>query len=153
MIERDAERGIFNQCGANDFRKRRGKIGQRELAGRFARGEIFAERFAERDAERPDVSCGEQNRFRRGKWSGQRPRGRRFARRQNAVGGEFYVVAGGVNVGRLEPGVNESIFMQKIEHGKNCGEHAASFVWRERAARKKLAEVFVGELGNEVEAR
>lgn len=111
MIERDAERGIFDQCGANDFRKRRGKIGQRELSGRFARGEILGERFAERDAERPNVSRGEQNGFRRGKWSGERPRGGRFARGQNAVGGEFYVVAGGVNVGRLEPGVDESVFM------------------------------------------
>lgn len=153
MIERDAERGIFNQCGANNFRKRRGKIGQRELAGRFARGEIFAERFAEREAERPDVSRWEQNRFRRGKWSGERPRGRRFARGQNTVGGESYVVASGVNVGRPEPGVNESIFMQKIERGKNCGEHAASFVRCERAARKKLAEVFVGEFGDDVQAR
>ena len=153
MIERDAERGIFNQCGANDFRKRGGENGQRELAGRFACGEIPAERLAERDAERPHVSRGEQNRFRRGKWSGERPRGRRFARRQNAVGGEFYVVARGVNVGRLEPGVNKSIFMQKSERGKNCGEHAPSFVCSERTARKKLAEVFVGELGDEVEAR
>ena len=48
--------------------------------------------------------------------------------------------------------MDETVFMKKIERGKNRGEHAAGFVRRERAARKKLAEIFVGELGDDVEA-
>ena len=43
--------------------------------------------------------------------------------------------------------------MKKIERGKNGRKHAAGFVRRKRTARKKLAEILVGEFGDHVEAR
>jgi hypothetical protein len=153
LIERDAQRGVFDESGANDFGKGRGQVGQSELAGRSLRRQSFGERFAERNAERPDVRRGKKNGFGSGERRGERRGGSGFACGKNAVGGEFYVVAGGVNVGRLESGVDHAIFMKEIERGKNCSEHAAGFVGRERAAGKKLAKIFVGEFGDDVEAR
>jgi hypothetical protein len=57
-----------------------------------------------------------------------------------------------VNIGRLYAGVDETTFVEKIECGKDGGEHAAGFVGREGAAREKLAEIFVGAFGDDVEA-
>jgi len=57
-----------------------------------------------------------------------------------------------VNIRWLESGVDEAVSVQKIERRQNRGEHAAGFLSCERAARKELAEVFVGEFGDDVEA-
>ena len=48
--------------------------------------------------------------------------------------------------------MDETVFMQKIQRGKNRGQHSSGFVRRERAARKKLAQIFVGAFGNDVKA-
>jgi hypothetical protein len=58
----------------------------------------FGKRFGERNAEGPHVGCREKNGFRRGERRGERPGGSGFARGKNAVGGELYVIAHGVNV-------------------------------------------------------
>jgi len=57
-----------------------------------------------------------------------------------------------VNVGRLESGVDKSVFVEKIERGENWSERAASLVRGERARREKLAEVFVREFSDDVKA-
>ena len=57
-----------------------------------------------------------------------------------------------MNVGGLEASVNQPVFVEEIERGKNWSEHAASFIWSEGALREKLAEVFVGKFGDDVEA-
>jgi len=41
LIKRDAERGVFDEGGANDLRKWCRKIGERELTGRFAHRQGF----------------------------------------------------------------------------------------------------------------
>jgi hypothetical protein len=115
-------------------------------------GHSLGERFADGNAERPHVGAGKKYRLGSCEWRGERPSGCGFASGSDAVGRKFYVVAGGVNVGRLQSTVDETVFMKKIERGKNSGEHAAGLVRRERAARKKLAEIFVGEFGDDVEA-
>jgi hypothetical protein len=57
-----------------------------------------------------------------------------------------------VNVGRLDACVDETAFVEKIERGEDGGEHAAGFVRRESATREKLAEIFVGAFGDDVQA-
>ena len=152
FIKRDAERGLSDQSGADDLVVWRRKFWEHEASGRSLLRHNFGERFADGNAERPHVRTGKKYGLGSCEWSGERPGGSRFASGSDAVGRKFYVVAGGVNVGRLQSTVDETVFMKKIERGKNRGEHAAGFVRRERAARKKLAEIFVGELGDDVEA-
>jgi hypothetical protein len=48
--------------------------------------------------------------------------------------------------------MNETFFVEKIERGKDSGERAAGFVGSKRTVGKKLAEVFVGEFGDDVQA-
>ena len=111
------------------------------------------ERFAEREAEGPDVRSGELNGFGSGEGRCERPGGRRFAGSENTVGGEFDVVTDGVNVGRFYAGMDETFFVKIIERGENRGEHAASFIGTKRALREKLAEVLVGAFSDDVQAR
>ena len=106
-----------------------------------------------RDAERPDVGRGKKYGFGSCEGRGERPGGSGFTSGHDAVGGEFYVVAGSVDVGRLDAGVDETVFVKKIQRGEDGGEHAAGFLRRECAAREKLAEIFVGAIGDDVEAR
>jgi len=57
-----------------------------------------------------------------------------------------------VNVGRLYAGVDETVFVKKIQRGEDRSEHTAGFVRCERAAREKLAKIFVSAIGDDVEA-
>jgi hypothetical protein len=57
-----------------------------------------------------------------------------------------------VNIGGLDAGVDETVFVEKIERGEDGGQHATGFVRREGATRQKLAEIFVGTFGDDVEA-
>ena len=130
----------------------RRKFWEHEASGRPLLGHSFGERFADGNGERPHVGAGKKYGLGSSEGCGERPGGSRFASGSDAVGRKFYVVAGGVNVGRLQSTVDETVFMKKIERGKNRGKHAAGFVRSERAARKKLAEIFVGEFHNDVKA-
>ena len=49
--------------------------------------------------------------------------------------------------------MDETAFVKKIQRGEDRCEHTAGFVRRERAAREKLTEIFVGAIGDDVEAR
>ena len=121
MIEGNSKRGVFDKRRANNFGERRRKVGQSELAGAILRGQGFGERFAEGDAERPDVGCGKERGLRRSEWCGNAPAGSRFSDRKNAVGGEFYVVADSVDVGGFESAMNETALLEKIERWENRG--------------------------------
>ena len=83
-------------------------------------GKVLLSVSQRRDAERPDVGRGEENGFGRGERRSERPGGSGFAGGENAVGGKFYVVADGVNVGGLEAGMNETFFVEKIERGRTA---------------------------------
>jgi len=48
--------------------------------------------------------------------------------------------------------MDEAAFVKKIERGQDGREHTAGFIRCERAAREKLAEIFVGAIGDDVQA-
>ena len=152
-IEPDAESGVFDDGDGNDFGEGRGKGWKRKFAWSTLHGESLRERFAEREAEGPDVRSGKLHGFGSGERRSERPGGRRFAGSENAVGGELDVVTDGVNVGRFYAGMDETFFVKIIERGENWSEHAAGFIGTKRAVREKLAEVFVGAFSDDVQAR
>jgi len=152
-VERNTQSGVFDQSAANNFQERRGKLAERELTGSIALRQMFGERFKERDAERPDVGSGKVDGFGCGVGSSERPGGRRLTGGENAVGRKLYVVADGVNVAGLEAGVYQTSLVKKIERFENWREHAVGFVGRKLAFGKQLAEIFVGEFGDDVETR
>jgi hypothetical protein len=111
------------------------------------------ERFAHRDAERPDIRSrgnGAVARFRR-IVDGNPPDLGHFTERPNPITRQLQLLADDEDVRRLHAPKRESLVMQKRERAQHGHQHLARFVFGERAPLQKLREILVGVLHHRVQ--
>lgn len=117
-------------------------------------GRALRESFDESDAERPDIAGG-----------GERCGGELgsvvgveiarwlagFADGEDGVAGELELIGGGEDVGGLDVRVREALAVEIDKGVEKRLEHFARFRGGERALRKNLREIFLGEFHHGVE--
>jgi len=117
-------------------------------------GGALRESFDESDAERPDVAGGGE---RRGGKLGSvvgaeiATRSAGFADGEDGVGRELELIGGGEDVGGLDVRVREALAVEIDEGIEKRVEHFARFGGGERALRKNLREIFLGEFHHGIE--
>ena len=143
-MARDIEEGLRKSFGD-------GGIG---LAAGWGNGGALRERFDESDAERPDVGGGGE----RGGSEFWRVIGAEIAREStgfadgaNGVGGKLELIGGGENIGGLDVRVREALAVEIDDGVEKRLEHFAGFGGGERALRKNLREIFLGEFHHGIE--